>query len=57
MYSILKLPYSFSVSPQFINPDFAKGTLPFILLGLTFMTTGTLWCLFWHMLHHLLRKH
>ena len=32
--------------PQFINPDYAEGTLPFMLLGVTFMTTGTLWCLF-----------
>jgi RhtB (resistance to homoserine/threonine) family protein len=32
--------------PQFINPDLAGGTLPFLLLGLTFMTTGTVWCLF-----------
>lgn len=32
--------------PQFINPDFATGTLPFMILGVTFMTTGTLWCLF-----------
>ena len=32
--------------PQFINPDYAAGTLPFMILGVTFMTTGTLWCLF-----------
>ncbi len=32
--------------PQFINPDYAAGTLPFVILGVTFMTTGTLWCLF-----------
>lgn len=32
--------------PQFINPDYASGTLPFMILGVTFMTTGTLWCLF-----------
>lgn len=32
--------------PQFINPDLANGALPFLLLGLTFMTTGTIWCLF-----------
>lgn len=31
--------------PQFINPEYATGALPFILLGFTFMTTGTLWCL------------
>lgn len=32
--------------PQFINLDYASGTLPFMILGVTFMTTGTLWCLF-----------
>lgn len=32
--------------PQFINPDNTNGPLPFILLGITFMTTGTIWCLF-----------
>ena len=34
-----------SFLPQFINPGVASGPLPFILLGLTFMTTGTIWCL------------
>lgn len=32
--------------PQFINPEYATGYLPFIMLGVTFMTTGTIWCLF-----------
>ncbi len=32
--------------PQFINPNYASGSLPFIILGVTFMITGTLWCLF-----------
>nr|WP_321450801.1 LysE family translocator [uncultured Carboxylicivirga sp.] len=32
--------------PQFINPDYATGTLPFMILGVTFMTTGIVWCLF-----------
>ncbi len=32
--------------PQFINPNYASGFLPFMILGFTFMTTGTLWCLF-----------
>lgn len=32
--------------PQFVNPDYAQGAIPFLLLGLTFMTTGTIWCLF-----------
>ena len=32
--------------PQFIEPGSTNGALPFLLLGATFMTTGTLWCLF-----------
>lgn len=32
--------------PQFIDPNYATGALPFMILGFTFMTTGTLWCLF-----------
>ncbi|MFD0674587.1 LysE family translocator [Cohnella sp. GCM10027633] len=31
--------------PQFISPDNAFGSLPFLALGLTFITTGTIWCL------------
>lgn len=31
--------------PQFINPEYASGSLPFLILGVTFMTTGTIWCL------------
>ncbi|HEY3426725.1 MAG TPA: LysE family translocator [Negativicutes bacterium] len=34
-----------SFLPQFINPQNSYGILPFILLGITFLTTGTLWCL------------
>jgi len=34
-----------SFLPQFINPHYANGPVPFLLLGLTFLTTGTLWCL------------
>jgi threonine/homoserine/homoserine lactone efflux protein len=34
-----------SFLPQFINPQYTKGPLPFLLLGLTFTTTGTIWCL------------
>ncbi len=34
-----------SFLPQFINPDFAKGPLPFLILGGTFFVTGTSWCL------------
>lgn len=32
--------------PQFINVNYAQGAVPFLILGLTFMTTGTIWCLF-----------
>jgi threonine/homoserine/homoserine lactone efflux protein len=32
--------------PQFINTQFNKGPLPFLLLGFTFVTTGTIWCMF-----------
>ena len=31
--------------PQFINPNYTQNVLPFVILGLTFVTTGTLWCL------------
>jgi threonine/homoserine/homoserine lactone efflux protein len=34
-----------SFLPQFINPEFSKPYLSFMLLGLTFTTTGTLWCI------------
>ncbi|MDT8378016.1 MAG: LysE family translocator [Desulfotignum sp.] len=34
-----------SFLPQFINPDHAEGPLPFLVLGGTFLVTGTLWCL------------
>ncbi|EGO61745.1 lysine exporter (LYSE/YGGA) [Acetonema longum DSM 6540] len=34
-----------SFLPQFIDPQNAYGIMPFILLGCTFLTTGTLWCL------------
>ena len=34
-----------SFLPQFIDPNFAHGPIPFLILGLTFTTTGTLWCL------------
>lgn len=29
--------------PQFIEPDRTTGVLPFIILGLTFIVTGTMW--------------
>jgi threonine/homoserine/homoserine lactone efflux protein len=31
--------------PQFIEPGSTSKTLAFLLLGITFVTTGTLWCL------------
>lgn len=34
-----------SFMPQFINPHNSYGIVPFLLLGATFLTTGTLWCL------------
>jgi RhtB (resistance to homoserine/threonine) family protein len=30
--------------PQFIDPSFKQSILPFVLLGLTFTTTGAIWC-------------
>lgn len=35
-----------SFLPQFINPEFAESAFPFLILGITFLTTGTIWCLF-----------
>ena len=34
-----------SFLPQFINTDNAYGAIPFLLLGATFISTGTIWCL------------
>jgi threonine/homoserine/homoserine lactone efflux protein len=31
--------------PQFIDPLASSTVLPFLTLGLTFVTTGTIWCL------------
>ena len=31
--------------PQFIDPDYVQSSVPFLLLGLTFLLTGTTWCL------------
>ncbi len=31
--------------PQFINEAYSTSPTPFIILGLTFVTTGTIWCL------------
>ncbi|WP_300462841.1 LysE family translocator [Desulfobacula sp.] len=35
-----------SFLPQFIRPDHITGPTPFLILGGTFLVTGTLWCLF-----------
>ncbi len=35
-----------SLMPQFIKPEYVNGPIPFLILGLTFITTGTIWCLF-----------
>ncbi len=35
-----------SLLPQFIKPEYVNNSMPFIILGVTFMTTGTIWCLF-----------
>ncbi|MEH0154098.1 LysE family translocator [Limibacter armeniacum] len=31
--------------PQFIDPNFAQSPIPFLILGLVFLATGTVWCL------------
>lgn len=31
--------------PQFIDPSYVQSSLPFLILGLTFVSTGTIWCL------------
>ena len=31
--------------PQFIDPNLRNTMLPFLTLGITFITTGTVWCL------------
>ncbi len=31
--------------PQFIDPALKNATLPFLALGATFVTTGTIWCM------------
>ena len=35
-----------SFLPQFINPNHVTGPAPFLILGGTFLVTGTIWCLF-----------
>lgn len=34
-----------SFLPQFINPAYVNGPMPFLILGGTFLVTGTIWCL------------
>lgn len=34
-----------SFMPQFIHPAYEAKALPFLLLGATFITTGTIWCM------------
>lgn len=31
--------------PQFIDPHYVESSVPFLILGITFLTTGTIWCL------------
>ncbi|MCP4437903.1 MAG: LysE family translocator [Aureispira sp.] len=31
--------------PQFVDPSCADTTLPFLILGMTFLMAGTIWCL------------
>ena len=31
--------------PQFIDPNYVQSSLPFLTLGITFLLTGTIWCL------------
>ncbi|PCH76422.1 MAG: homoserine lactone transporter [Flavobacteriaceae bacterium] len=35
-----------SLLPQFIKPEYVNSSIPFLILGLTFLTTGTMWGLF-----------
>ena len=35
-----------SFLPQFVSPANGHGAVPFLILGLTFLATGTLWCFF-----------
>jgi RhtB (resistance to homoserine/threonine) family protein len=31
--------------PQFIDPNYVQSSFPFLILGITFLLTGTIWCL------------
>lgn len=33
-----------SFLPQFIDPNYKNTVVPFLILGATFITTGTIWC-------------
>ena len=35
-----------SLLPQFIKPECVNSSIPFLILGGTFLFTGTIWCLF-----------
>ena len=35
-----------SLLPQFIKPEYVNSSIPFLILGGTFLFTGTIWCLF-----------
>ncbi len=35
-----------SLLPQFVKPEFINSAVPFLILGITFLFTGTIWCLF-----------
>ncbi|MCG8696917.1 MAG: LysE family translocator [Bacteroidales bacterium] len=34
-----------SLLPQYVTPDNSYGPVPFLILGLTFFTTGMIWCM------------
>jgi RhtB (resistance to homoserine/threonine) family protein len=50
-----------SFLPQFIDTSIAHGPVPFLILGITFFITGTIWCLVLafsaSMITHQLRTH
>jgi RhtB (resistance to homoserine/threonine) family protein len=35
-----------SLLPQFVKPEYVNSSIPFLILGVTFLFTGTVWCLF-----------
>ena len=42
---VVLLLFFISFLPQFIDPTYANHYISFLVLGLSFTTTGTLWCL------------